>query len=121
VGQGVLETGMIDWTRVAELRDEVGDDAFEEVVELFLEEVQEVAERLATPPATADQLAADLHFLKGSALNLGFTDLAALCAAGEARAQSGDAARVDIGAVLACHEASCRAFLAALDRRPAGG
>ena len=35
---------MIDWSRVNELRDEVGAEDFEEVVELFLEEVEEVIE-----------------------------------------------------------------------------
>jgi hypothetical protein len=30
---------MIDWDRVQELRDEIGAEAFGEVVELFLEEV----------------------------------------------------------------------------------
>ena len=37
---------MIDWARVRELKDEVGADAFDEVVELFLEEVEEVIVRL---------------------------------------------------------------------------
>ena len=32
---------MIDWARVSELRDEVGAEDFDEVVELFLEEVEE--------------------------------------------------------------------------------
>lgn len=31
---------MIDWTRVDELRDEIGTDCFDEVVELFIEEVE---------------------------------------------------------------------------------
>ena len=32
---------MIDWARVSELRDEVGPEDFEEVLHLFLEEVDE--------------------------------------------------------------------------------
>lgn len=32
---------MIDWARVSERRDEVGEEDFDEVVELFLEEVDE--------------------------------------------------------------------------------
>ncbi|WP_442970022.1 hypothetical protein [Roseovarius sp. ZX-A-9] len=31
---------MIDWSRVAELRSEIGAEDFDEVVELFLEEVE---------------------------------------------------------------------------------
>ena len=38
---GRLESEMIDWARVSELRDEVGAEDFDEVVELFLEEVDE--------------------------------------------------------------------------------
>ena len=33
---------MIDWARVSELRDEVGPEDFEEVLHLFLEEVEDV-------------------------------------------------------------------------------
>ena len=69
---------LVDVTRLRALREEVGDDGYEEVLVLFLAESDEVVERLAahagdTPPA------AELHFLKGIALNLGFDDLAALC------------------------------------------
>ena len=32
---------MIDWTKVAELRDEVGAQGFDEVIDLFLDEVEE--------------------------------------------------------------------------------
>ena len=32
---------MIDWARVSELRDEVGAEDYDDVVELFLEEVDE--------------------------------------------------------------------------------
>ena len=39
---------MIDWTRVSELRDEVGAEDFDEVVELFLEEVDEAIKILRT-------------------------------------------------------------------------
>ncbi|MBL3564593.1 Hpt domain-containing protein [Rhodovulum sulfidophilum] len=69
---------MIDWTRVDELRCEVGEDAFDEVLELFLEEVDEVIGRLDPERDPAD-LAADLHFVRGSALNLGFRDFCMRC------------------------------------------
>ena len=35
---------MIDWTKVTELREEIGDEDFQEVVELFLEEVDGAGE-----------------------------------------------------------------------------
>jgi len=101
---------MIDWTRVEELRSEVGKDSFAEIVCLFLEEVEEVAARLS-PEGTPDALADDLHFLKGSALNLGFTQLGRLCAAGERQARDGAGATVDVAALRACLDESRRHFL----------
>ncbi len=86
---------MISWERVRELRDEIGEDDFCEVVDLFLEEVEEVLARLRAEPNPASY-EADLHFLKGSALNLGFQALGALCRDGEVRAAAkGDRTRRD--------------------------
>ena len=76
---------MIDWARVGELRDEIGCEDFAEVVSLFLEEADEVVQRLGAC-ADAKALESALHFLKGSALNLGFERLAQLCQDGERRA-----------------------------------
>jgi HPt (histidine-containing phosphotransfer) domain-containing protein len=69
---------MINWDRVNELRREVGDEDFAEVVTIFLDEVEEVLGRMRTA-SSAELYRADLHFLKGSALNLGFRGLGALC------------------------------------------
>ena len=104
---------MIDWTRVDELRDEVGADDFAEVVELFLEEVEEVVSRFRTAPDPAS-FEADLHFLKGSSLNLGFRKLGNLCSTGEALAAAGQAAEVDLAAVLEVYSASIKEFSAHL-------
>lgn len=101
---------MIDWARVQRLRDEVGSEDFREVVALFLEEVDEVAARLRAGPDPG-RLEADLHFLKGSALNLGFADFGALCHAGEQRAAAGDAAAVDVAGLVAVYDRSRAAFL----------
>lgn len=105
---------MIDWQRVRELRDEVGDDAFAEVVDLFLEEVSEVVDRLRTCP-DPDRYEEDLHFLKGSALNLGFDDLGRLCQAGESAAADGRAHEVDLAAVLESYDRSRSHFLARVE------
>lgn len=97
-----MEQGsLIDWARMAELRDEVGADAIDEVIAVFLEEVGELADRLAARPDPA-RLRDDMHFLKGSALNLGFTRLAQMCAAAEDLAAAGRPEAVDVAAVLAC-------------------
>lgn len=78
---------MIDWAKVEELRDEIGADDFDEVVQLFLCEVEERVEQLSSHKALTE-IEEDLHFLKGSALNLGFTAFASLCHEGERIAQS---------------------------------
>lgn len=103
-------TDLIDWVRVAELSAEVGADSFGAVVEVFLEEVDDLAARLAEAP-DAGRIEADMHFLKGCALNLGFARLAGLCSRAEAQAAAGDAAGVDLATVLACLAASRRQFL----------
>ena len=96
---------MIDWDRVRELRSEIGPDDFDEVVSLFLEEADEAIARLSLGGG-AKALAADLHFLKGAALNLGFDTLSALCQDGERRAGVGDLS-VDLEAVRDAY-ATCR-------------
>lgn len=101
---------MIDWDRVAQLREEVGPDAFAEVIELFLEEVEEVTRRLAAAPDPRT-LEEDLHFLKGSALNLGFEQFSRFCGEGERMAAQGQAGEVMIAPILACYAASRRDFL----------
>lgn len=103
----------IDWQRVAELRGEVGEDGFEEVVDLFLEEVDEVTDRLRAMSGRAG-LREELHFLKGSALNLGFAGFAALCSRGEALAARGEAAQVDLPALLSAYARARAAFTAGL-------
>lgn len=107
---------MIDWERVADLRAEVGEEDFAEVVDLFLEEVEGVVARLHIAPDSA-LYEEDLHFLKGSALNLGFRDFSALCQTGEKLAATGQAAGVDLAGVLACYEASKQEFLLNLPRQ----
>ncbi len=101
---------MIDWTRVTALRDEIGADDFEEVVELFVEEVDALVARLRRDGKT-HALEEDMHFLKGSALNLGFATLSELCEAGEYAAARGAGADVDLDAVLESYDASRAEFL----------
>lgn len=106
---------MIDWSRVSALREEIGAEDFEEVVPLFLEEVADVTERLRAGP-NLSQLEADLHFLKGSALNLGFLTFSNLCNDGEQASAAGNASTVDVAAILECFEASKADFEQGLAR-----
>jgi histidine phosphotransfer protein HptB len=104
---------MIDWKRVNELRAEIGEEGFGEVVEMFLDEVEAVLTRLQnnSDPAHFEE---DLHFLKGGAWNLGFRHMGALCQEGEIKAAQSAGTDIDISGVLASYGASKKAFLAGL-------
>ncbi|NHX27648.1 Hpt domain-containing protein, partial [Escherichia coli] len=104
---------MIDWDRVTELKTEVGEEAFDEVVDLFLEETDEEIAKLGTAVHSGD-LPEILHFIKGSALNLGFADLAALSARCEKTLASGGA--VDTAPVIDCYHRSKECFLTRIGR-----
>lgn len=100
---------MIDWKRVEELRQEIGADGFAEVADMFLDEADQAVRTLISGLA-AEEVEGQLHFLKGSALNLGLADLAAICQDGERKAAAGYGARVDVGRVAAVYHSS-RALL----------
>ncbi len=102
---------MICWERVNELRAEIGEEDFAEVAEIFLDEVEEVIDRLRVNPQPA-QFEQDLHFLKSSALNLGFEALSKICSDGERHAAAGDFDPTGLNAVFETYDASKQAFLA---------
>lgn len=102
---------MINWSRVAELREEVGAEDFEEIVELFLEEVDEVIGLLRGGDGL-DELEDHMHFLKGSALNIGFSTFADLCQIGESLSAEGRIEDVDVDGVLDAYDAARLYFLA---------
>ncbi|MEX0277169.1 MAG: Hpt domain-containing protein [Ruegeria sp.] len=104
---------MIHWPRVKQLRHEVGADEFDEVVQIFLDEVAEVIARL--PRETENrQMEQNLHFLKGSALSLGFELFSKLCQDGERRAAAGDGKDVDIRQIITSFDQSKAVFDAEL-------
>ena len=70
---------MIDWQRIETLREEVGPEDFLEVAEMFLAEVEEAVAQLDDLTAI-EAFAEQMHFLKGSASNLGFEALSNYCA-----------------------------------------
>ncbi|MFV0243884.1 MAG: Hpt domain-containing protein, partial [Qingshengfaniella sp.] len=116
-GISLPERAMIDWARVAELRAEVGEAVFAEVIELFLEEVEAVLDRL-NPALPGFQIAEKLHFIKGSALNLGFRQLSDACRGAEEIARRGGAAGPALAQVVAAYRPSREAFLDGL--KPGG-
>ncbi len=101
---------MINWARVQELKDEIGEEDFSEIADMFMNEVEEVIERMRSSPDPA-QYEADLHFLKSSALNLGFAELSALCQEGELKAASGATNSIDLSTIFNSYDRSKSAFL----------
>ena len=112
---------MIDWDKVEELRTEIGADDFSEVVDMFREEADQAVHALAAGPPV-EEVEGLLHFLKGSALNLGLADLAAICQDGERKAAAGYGSLVDLAQVVRVYTASRALLLAGLagDRAATG-
>jgi histidine phosphotransfer protein HptB len=104
---------MIDWDRISELRHEIGDDDFSEVAALFLSEMQCAMERLETNQ-NSETLESDLHFIKGSALNLGFSHLSQLCSDAEKLAATMDFATIELVAISNAYADSKSEFMAVL-------
>lgn len=94
---------MIDWVRVQELKDEIGEDDFAEVATMFMSEVEDVIARLRASPDPA-AYEHELHFLKSSALNLGFIQMAALCQEGESCSAAGQAESVELTPIFAAYD-----------------
>lgn len=95
---------MLNATRIDELKQEVGEDDFAEVVSIFCEEVEDVLAEL--PTTSAGAMGEKLHFLKGSALNIGMDDVAELCRREEEHLRLSPAAVADIASIKAAYLAS---------------
>ena len=78
---------MIDWTRLNDLRNDIGAVDFTDVAHLFMTEMRDRLVSMAADPTAAT--AEDFHFLRGSAANLGLSDMVAACNAGEAACRAG--------------------------------
>ena len=81
-------------------------------------EVDEAIAELRKNGAEAN-LETQLHFLKGSALNLGLADFSTRCQTGETAAANGHSDEIDLPDIIQCYEASKVEFLAALDEQSA--
>lgn len=104
---------MIDWDRVTTLRQEIGAEDFDEVAFLFLAEAEEVIDRLRDG-AIRSTLIDEIHALKGSALNLGFAELAVMLQDKERRLRQGD--RISTERIVNCYTNSRAAFVEGLSR-----
>lgn len=90
----------VDWQRFNELRTDIGEEDFADVAMLFVAELLEHLDRLGAAPQNAN--AADFHFLRGSAANLGLVALVSACSTAEVACNDGNAP--DIDAVRAAFE-----------------
>ena len=106
---------MIDWSRVEALCEEVGPEEFGEVVALFLEEFDGKVEEISSGRGGSAE--EDMHFLKGAAINLGFSRLGDLCRDAESLARNGQAEEIDLAAVFDCFEDSRVNFLEQAETR----
>ena len=95
---------MLNISRIMELKSEVGEDDFAEVVELFCEEMEEILDALHF--ANRSSLAEKLHFLKGSAMNIGLDAVGDLCRSEELRLSADQNATPNIAAIRATYDAS---------------
>ena len=77
---------MIDWDRVTELQNEIGEEDFVEVGQLFIAEMEDKLQDMAV---AATRGADDYHYLRGSAANLGLVEFAELCGLAESTAKTG--------------------------------
>ena len=96
---------MVDWDRVNELKTDVFGDDFAEMIEVFLEEVEGVLKRLKASPAFST-FEEDFHFLKGCALNVGFSEFGRLCQEAESLAAKGQAMSVEIDQICDAYSIS---------------
>jgi HPt (histidine-containing phosphotransfer) domain-containing protein len=92
----------VDLERLTSLRDDIGAEDFADVVLLFFSEIGEKLEQMRAEPETLSE--GDFHFLRGSAANLGFTEMARACAAAEAACTAGS--DPDLKAVTASFDAA---------------
>lgn len=106
---------MIDWGHVRELHREIGPHCFDEVQDIFLDEVGAIIARLRHG-ADGAALGADLHALKGSVITLGFVEVARLCQQGEVLVSQGHGSDVDVDGVVQAYHHSLGLFLAHRDR-----
>ena len=85
---------MIDWARISELQDDLGEEGFAEMAALFLQEIDTALS--VDPPGQPPEAEALMHMIKGCALNIGLAALGDLCAGYEARARAGECQMIDM-------------------------
>lgn len=96
---------MIDENSLKTLENEIGSEDFEEVVHLFIAEMDEAMSQI-DQSQQAGTLSDTFHFLKGASLNLGLTDFSALCVSGEVATKEGRNEEIDLAIFASTYQAS---------------
>lgn len=105
---------MLDWTRISELQNDLGEDGFAELAVMFLDEIEQALDGL---PGVSDpvMLAETLHMIKGCALNLGLGTVANCAAQLEQQAAGATGLEQELLALQEKFLASRQEFLSHFD------
>ncbi|MEH6674258.1 Hpt domain-containing protein [Sulfitobacter sp.] len=101
---------MIDWEQISVLKEAVGPSAFEEIIVVFFLEVEEAKSKLRDSRATKT-IRDTLHFVKGSALSLGFIEFSEHCLRAEKELALGKSMQPLIEDLFTIYEKSKLQFL----------
>lgn len=104
---------MINWNRINDLTNDIGAENIDEVIEVFLEEVEDVLATLKADCSMND-LRHARHFLRGSAMNLGFDELGKLCTSEDPAGFTNVETAAFIGKMKSVYDASKTEFLSGL-------
>src|ERR671934_1119901 len=93
------EHAALDRERLQELREELGEDALDDIIERFCTQAQIRLDELSTAVSERDCESIDrlAHSLRGSSLNIGARTMSELCSELELEAFSPDAERMGEG------------------------
>lgn len=95
---------MIDWERVREVQEQVGEAEFHTMLKLTFDEIELICARLALDGPR--EMEADFRFLKDRARANGFGQFAHLCESSEGLVTSGRWTEVRLGHLLDCYAVS---------------
>lgn len=108
---------MIDWEQIRQLEEDMGAEDLGDIVEVFLSEVEAALSDVArNPPTEPEDMAARMHFLKGSAYNLGFEAFGSYCAKAEEAAHAGNTSEVSVTKARRLYSESKEIFLREFSR-----
>ncbi len=107
---------MIEWSRIDELRNMVGDRRFGDITRLFFHEIETELAGLRNGMVDGT-LRQHLHSLKGGAASLGFQELSKRCEAAELAASQNQLEDADLKVITQTYQKSRVIFEQGLQQR----